>query len=314
MCPFSPDSQSWLVADIGGTNSRCAVLQGPFSPAHKLRFFRNADYPDLAALLRTYLAEFGEKRPRRAALAIAAPIQGDDIRMINLDWAFNRQALADQLDLDFISIINDFEAIAHALPLFRQEDLELVGAATPPAHGNRGVLGAGTGLGVAGWIETAGKPAIVRGEGGHMTLAARNSQEAEIIAKLRDRHGHCSAERVLSGNGLIDLHRAMHGDEVAVAEHITGGTDAKSRATMTQFFRFFADVAGDVALVLGAVGGIYIAGGIITDNVKLFRLSDFRQRFEDKGRYSTYLAKIPTLVITNRTPGIKGLSAYIDTL
>lgn len=314
MRSFSPDSQSWLVADIGGTNSRCAVLQGPFSPAHKLRFFRNADYPDLAALLRTYLAEFGEKQPRRAALAIAAPIHGDEIRMINLDWAFNRQALAGELNLDFLSVINDFEAIAHALPVFREEDLELVGRATSPAHGNRGVLGAGTGLGVAGWIETAGRPAIVRGEGGHMTLAARNANEADIIARLRDRHGHCSAERVLSGNGLIDLHRAMHGEEVSAAEHITGGTDAQSRATMEQFFRFFADVAGDVALVLGAVGGIYIAGGIITDHVKLFRMSDFRQRFEDKGRYSAYLAKIPTWVITNRTPGIKGLSAYIDTL
>lgn len=314
MCPFSPDSQSWLVADVGGTNSRCAVLQGPFSPAHKLRFFRNADYPDLTALLRTYLADFGENRPRRAALAIAAPIDGDDIRMINLDWQFDRQALARELDLDFLSIINDFEAIAHALPIFRDEDLELIGGATAQARGNRGVLGAGTGLGVAGWIETGDKPAIVRGEGGHMTLAARNAAEAEIITKFRDQYGHCSAERVLSGNGLIDLHRVMHGDEVSVAEHITGGTDAKSRATMTQFFKFFADVAGDVALVLGAVGGIYIAGGIITDNVKLFRMSGFRDRFENKGRYSNYLEKIPTWVITNRTPGIKGLSAYIDTL
>lgn len=314
MCPFSPDSKSWLVADIGGTNSRCAVLQGPFAPAHKLRFFRNADYPDLAALLRTYLADFGENRPRRAALAVAAPIHGDDIRMINLDWAFSKTALAEQLGFDFISIINDFEAVAYALPAFREEDLELVGPVLPVVPGNRAVLGAGTGLGVAGWIESGSGSAVVRGEGGHMTLAARNAAEADLIAKFRDIYGHCSAERVLSGNGLIDLHRVMHGEEVAVAEHITGGTDARSRATMQQFFNFFADIAGDVALVLGAVGGVYIAGGIITDNVKLFRLSGFRERFEDKGRYSDYLGRIPTWVITNRTPGIRGLSAYIDTL
>lgn len=310
----SPDSGTWLAADVGGTNTRCALLDHPHAVARKLRYYRNADYPELSALLRAYSADINENRPTKGVLAIAAPVQGDQVRMINRGWAFDRKQLERQLDLDLLHVINDFEAIGYSLMEVDRLSFELIGSARPEATGNRAVLGPGTGLGVSGLITDGRQRVVIRGEGGHMTLASRNSAEAKIIGGFRERYGHCSAERVLCGQGIVELHQIMHGENLSSAEEIATATSSSCQQTMQQFVRFFADVAADVTLTLGARGGVFIAGGILQKNPSLLQGTAFRERFEDKGRYRDYLAAIPSYLITDPVPAIAGLSAYIGTL
>jgi glucokinase len=301
----------WLIADIGATSARCALYRSDDRRIAELRIFRNDDFADAESLLGGYLAALEEK-PAFGALAIAAPVAGDDVCMTNRDWRFNRHELARELGLDAMQVINDFHAVAFALPDIRNKDLAEVGKASAYRGGTRATLGPGTGLGVGAWIADGNGGAAMFGEGGHVTLSARDAEEDRIIAKLRERFGHCSAERVLSGPGIVALHNAMHGDEVKTSREITSGTvDPKCRATMEQFFRFLGSVAGDLAMTTGAFGGLYIAGGIVPDHLEQIRASTFRERFEDKNRYRSYMQAIPTYVITDPTPGLTGLGAYI---
>lgn len=300
----------WLVADIGATSARCARYRPADRRIADLSIYRNDDFPDLGKLLAGYLSS-GEK-PAFAAVAIAAPIAGDDVRMTNREWRFNRLELAQQLGLRGLHVINDFHAVAFALPDLRNKDLAEVGKASAYRGGTRATLGPGTGLGVGAWIGDGEGGEAMFGEGGHVTLPARNAEEDRIITRLRERYGHCSAERVLSGPGIVALHNAMHGDEMKTSREITSGTvDPKCRGTMEQFFCFLASVAADLAMTTGAMGGVYIAGGIVPDHIEQIRASTFRERFEDKNRYRGYMRAIPTYVITDPTPGLTGLGAYI---
>jgi glucokinase len=308
-----PDSR-WLIADIGATSARCAVYLGEERRIVGLRVFKNDDFPDAKSLLGGYL-EASDQKPGRGVLAIASPISGDEVAMTNRNWRFNRLELGSQLGLQELLVINDFHAVAFAVADIRNKDLAEVGKASEYRDGTRAVLGAGTGLGVGAWVGTRDRGMAMVGEGGHVTLAGRNEEEDRIIGRLRERFGHCSAERVLSGPGIIALHNAMHGDEMKTSREITSGTvDPKCRATMEQFFRFLGSVAADLALTTGAVGGVYIAGGIVPDHIEQIRASTFRARFEDKNRYRRYMQAIPTYVMTDPTPGLTGLTVYIQKL
>jgi glucokinase len=301
----------WLIADIGATSTRCAVCRSIDRRHRALEIFQNDQFGSLKSLLGGYIGSLGEK-PSAGAVAIAAPISGDDIQMTNRDWQFNRLELAERLELERLDIINDFHAVAYALPQLPSRDLVEVGKATAYRAGSRAALGPGSGLGVGGWIVGSGLGVAMYGEGGHVTLSARDEAEDRIIAKIRERYGHASAERVLSGPGIIALHSAMHGDDMKTSREITSGTvDRKCRATMEQFYRFLASVAADLAMTTGAYGGVYIAGGIVPDNIDQIRASTFRERFEDKNRYRHYMQAIPTYVISDPTPGLTGLMAYI---
>lgn len=306
-----PDAP-WLVADVGATTTRCGLCGDGARRPGNVRIFRNDEHGSLEALLGSYLDAL-DAAPRRGALAVAAPISGDDVSMVNRDWHFNRLALASHLNLDELRLINDFHAVAWALPRIPPRDRVEIGHATKYREGNRAVLGPGSGLGVAAWIHGPGGGMAMCGEGGHVTLAGRNAEEDRIIARLRERYGHCSAERVLSGPGIIALHSAMHGGEMKTSREITSGTvDPKCRATMEQFYRFLAAVSADLAMTTGALGGLYIAGGIVPSLIDQVQASTFRERFEDKNRYRAYMQGIPTYVITDPTPGLTGLAAYLE--
>lgn len=249
-------TECWLIADVGGTSTRCALYHVRERRQSELRVFRNDDFPDLKGLLGGYLSAFNEN-PAAGAIAIAAPVSGDDVRMTNRDWHFDRLELGRELGLEPLYVINDFHAVAFALPDIRHRDLAEVGKASQYREGTRATLGPGTGLGVGAWIADGNGGAAMFGEGGHVTLSARNAEEDGIIARLRDRYGHCSAERVLSGPGIVALHNAMHGGEMKTSREITSGTvDPKCRATMEQFFRFLGSVAADLAMTTGAGGGV----------------------------------------------------------
>lgn len=309
-----------LVADIGGTNARFALLDAEGNPA-QIRVLECADYPDLGAAIIAYLAKVRGAPPISAAIAIANPVTGDHVAMTNHHWSFSVQALKAELGLSSLIVVNDFAALAAALPSLASKDLVQVGGDVAVPDEPIGVLGPGTGLGVAGLIKSGPFWKPLAGEGGHVTLAAANDFESDIIAALRNRWGHVSAERILSGPGLSALRETIGALRHELAEPITpaeitrralAGHDALCRETVTVFCAMLGTVAGNLALTLGARGGIYLGGGILPQLGAFFVQSPFRARFEDKGRFASYLSAIPCYVIHADQPALIGASRYFE--
>jgi len=305
----------WLIADIGGTNTRCAIAR-PGGTVDNVETFRNREFPGLDRLLAAYLGMLPPgQRPDEAVIAIAAPIRGDEVRMVNINWAFSLSALARTLSLKRLLPLNDFAAQAYALPVLGPGDLQQVGGGKAVPGAPKVVVGPGTGLGTAGLVSITGRWHAITGEGGHVTMAPSDEREARIIALGRERFGHCSAERLISGAGLAFVHSALSGatalapDEVGA--RIEAG-DATALEALDVFFQMLGTVASNLALTFAAFGGVYIGGGITPRYVEQFRTSGFRPRFEDKGRYRPFLADIPTWVITADEPALKGLAAYAE--
>jgi len=308
-----------MLADVGGTNTRVACWRE--GSGHRdlvaLVQYPNSAFGSLCELLLRYMSDSASPRPTRAALAVAAPIRGTAVKMMNINWAFEPSALSTDLGLESTHVINDFHAQAFALHVLSENDRLIVGGGEALPGKAMAVLGPGTGLGVAGLTPKDHGYAVVTGEGGHATLAAANDFEAEIIAKIRTRIGHCSAERVLSGDGLTLLHDILHHEariDAAELSRRANSGDADATKTFSVFFNFLGTVAGDLTLTLGALGGTYIAGGIVLANTDLFLRSGFRDRFIDKGRYRDYLNKIPTWLIKTDVPALYGLTVYASEL
>lgn len=316
----SPDTFPRLVGDIGGTNARFALIAAPEREIEAMRTLPCADFAGPAEAIEHYLAENALPRPRWCAFGIANPVDGDFVKMTNHDWAFSIDALRERLGLEHLQVVNDFTALAMSLPVLSGADLVQVGGGKAVARRAIGLLGAGTGLGVSGLIPCGNDYVPLDGEGGHVTLAASNSHEAALIAWLATRYPHVSAERVLSGPGLVALYEA----EAAVAGHTAeplsaaeissralAGSSPLCVATVDTFCALLGTVAADLALILGAHGGIYIGGGIVPKLGDFFVGSRFRERFEQKGRFSDYLALIPTYVIHAPYPGLLGAARVL---
>lgn len=304
-----------LIADIGATNSRCALVDRDGSVV-AVQSFLNAEFDSLEDLLDAYLsARRASDKPRCAGLGVAAPILGDQVQMVNISWSFSQKALRERFDLKRLNVVNDFAAIAYGLPDWLDSELYHVGAGEGLPRGNRATLGPGSGLGVASVVHSIDGWCVVGGEGGNISLAANSDEEAELVALLRDETGHCSAERALSGKGLARLYRAVaqvkgRNAERLGAEEITTlalERDYLARETLAAFFRFLGGVAGDLALTTGATGGVFIAGGIVPQLLEQLADSEFRKSFEAKGRYRPYLERIPTAVIVDPIPAFRGL-------
>jgi glucokinase len=305
-------SNCWLIADIGATSSRCATLAPAKNGPENLRVYPNERYDGLVDLLADFLSGCNP-RPHSLALAVAAPVHGDEICMINRNWSFSGTSLAGELGFERVTVINDFHAVAYALPALDDSTRVEVGRATEYRGGNMAAIGPGSGLGTSAWIAGDAGGAAMTGEGGHITLSGRDQYEDQLLAQVRERFGHASAERILSGPGLIVLHEFMHGIDIDTSEAITGNPDdAACAATMNQFFRFLGSAAADLALITGAFGGVYIAGGIVPACIDQLGKSPFRERFDDKNRYREYMQRIPTYVITDPVPGLTGLAAMIN--
>lgn len=309
-----------LIGDVGGTNSRLGICD-PRGAVSNVTHVRNQGYADLAALLSDYLAANQTAAPQAALLAVAGPVRDQQVTLTNLDWHVVADQLQTQLGLQAIELVNDFAAIAYSVPALQSIDRLAIGAVDARHEEPLAIIGPGTGLGVAGLLKTdRGWTAIV-GEGGHVTLPAANDDEAALLSVLRSRLGHVSAERLISGPGLLLLYQTL-AERDAVAYDASAGPericawaregDALARQAVDQMFLFLGTVAADLALSLGADGGVYIAGGLIPANLDLFEHSQFRQRFEEKGRFSSYLRDIPTFVITRSDPALLGLCRLID--
>ncbi len=305
-----------LMADIGATNSRCALLDDKGNEV-AAEVFENADFTGIEGVLRVYLDHRrASDQPQRAALAIAAPILGDDVQMTNIGWRFSQRELMTALGLKRLHVVNDFEAVAWALPQLGPSDVVQIGGGESTPRATMAALGPGSGLGVSGTVPSADGWTALTGEGGHVSMAAATREEQDVIALLRERFdGHCSAERVLSGPGLVNLYVALaelagRGQPTVNPEdvtHLAKQGEPLARKTLGMFFAMLGTVTANLAVTTGARGGIYIAGGIVPRLIEQLRKSEFRARFEDKGRYRAYLAAIPTRVISAPLPAFRGL-------
>jgi glucokinase len=304
-----------LIADIGATNSRCALLDDR-GKVVSAQYFENASYEGLRAVLEAYLEKRrASDRPQRAALAVAAPVLGDDVQMTNIGWRFSQAKLRDEFGFARLNVVNDFAAVAWSLPSLGPQDRTQVGGGTAVTRMPLAVLGPGSGLGVASLVPTGDTWAAVSGEGGHVTLPATTSDEAAVIESIRNETGHCSAERVLSGPGLVRLYELlgkMAGREIAKVTSMDVTALARkgeplATKTLAMFFGMLGTVAGNLAVTVGALGGVFVGGGIVPQLLREFEASPFRERFVAKGRYREYMEAIPTFVITEPQAAFRGL-------
>jgi glucokinase len=282
-----------------------------------------AGFESIEACLRHYLAAHALPMPRCVAFGIATAVTGDAVQMTNHPWRFSITALRQALGAERLIVLNDFEALAHAVPALGSTDLITVGSGEPIAGANLAVIGPGTGLGVSGLVADGhGGWRVIVGEGGHVTLGATNAREASLLAVLRERFGHVSAERALSGPGLVNLYEAvcvLDGETPrtldpadVVTRGLARGTDAQCEEAVATFAALLGNVAGNLALTLGARGGVFIGGGIVPRLGTRFAELPFRERFEDKGRFRAYLQPIPTKVITADAPALLGAARALE--
>ncbi len=316
----STASTTWLVGDIGGTNARFGLVAPDGTLLHS-RVLADVDYPGIAEAIDAYLADRGGlPRPRRGAIAIASPVAGDEVRMTNHPWVFSIAGLRSRLGFQRLEVINDFTAQALALPHLQPADKMAVGGGKPEPGFPIGVLGPGSGLGVSGLVPSGKHWIPLTGEGGHSTMPAFTDRESAVLGALRGRLDHVSAERVMSGPGLVNLYQALAEiDGVPAAQYTAAQiTDEetcrgdKLCAEATEMFcAMLGTVAGNLALTLGAKGGVYIGGGIVPRLGERFAASGFRARFEAKGRLSPYVATVPTYVVTHKLPAFLGCAAAL---
>ncbi len=312
-----------LLGDIGGTNARFAWQAEPGAAFGSVATYPCAQYDGLFTAIRHYLKTHGRTGPAACAIGIANPVTGDQVQMTNHHWSFSIEDLQNRLGLRRLVVINDFTALALSLPALGDSDLRPIGSGIGSQGEAVALIGPGTGLGVAGLVpDGRGNMVPVISEGGHATLAASSSQEACVIAYLRDRLGHVSAERVLSGPGLVNLYRGVCQVDGAVAPGDLGPAavialasqgEPHAVAAREMFFSFLGNMAGNLALTLGARGGVYIGGGIVPRLAEALQVSTFRERFVDKGRMRSYLEPIPTwLITTDVSPALVGASRALD--
>ncbi|MBC7917593.1 MAG: glucokinase [Rhodoferax sp.] len=313
-----------LLGDVGGTNARWAWQRHANDPLQCISVSPCKASTSLYDSAARYMEQHSLGQPSAASIGIATAVTGDRIQFTNNDWSFSIADLKSSLQVERCLVINDFTALALSLPALGEEDLMPLGGGAATANAPMALIGPGTGLGVSGLLpDGRGGWNAVSGEGGHVTLAATDALETSVLEFLRRQFGHASAERVLSGPGLVNLYSALcevRGEaaldlaphEITQAARAEG--DAACQQALTLFASFLGNVAGNLALTLGTRGGVYVGGGIVPQLGDAFDAKLFRQKFEEKGRFGDYLRPIPAWLITASTPALIGASRALDVL
>jgi len=300
-----------LLGDVGGTNVRFAVLTDGALGA--IAHTAVADYASFGDALAAFLAS--QSAPTGSAVfGVAGVVEGQRCALTNSPWVVDAAELGDRFGLSDVRIVNDFEAVAWSLPRLVRQDLRQLGGGEPTDEAPMLVLGPGTGLGVAAYVPRG--TIVLHSEGGHSTLPAASPREDAVMAALRRQFGHVSAERVLSGPGLENLYRAIASldavtaparNAAEIAQAALAGNCPASHAALELFCALLGEVAGNFALSFCAEGGVFIAGGVVSHIADYLARSQFRARFEAKGRMSAYVAPIPTYLILHQDPAFLGL-------
>ena len=317
---MNPQLGTRLLADIGGTNVRFA-LQRESSPATKAVVLAVEDYSNLGDALDNYLSRIKPKeKPRQAAFAVAGPVTGDIVALTNSLWSFSISKLRKNFGFERLEVINDFTAVALAIPHLTETGIRKVGKGRRVKGCPIGVIGPGTGLGVSGLMPTPSGWIPLASEGGHVAAAPLDHREREVVSVLQREHDRVPAELILSGSGLVRLYQTigrLEGEklpkvspEIVTARAISGDSPIAA-AAVEMFCAMLGTVASNLALTIGGRGGIYLAGGIVPSFGKAFDRSAFRERFESNSHFAAYQA-IPTYVVTHPTPAFVGLGHLLD--
>jgi glucokinase len=306
----------FLLGDVGGTNARFALVSEESLCIHHEVVLLTEQFPDLAAAASFYLRQIGNPVIRKACIAIANPVVSDMLKMTNNHWHFSIENTRQQLHLESLMMLNDWEAMALAIPALGDHKLEKIGMGDPDPDAPKGLIGPGTGLGVSALVRSRkGEWVPVAGEGGHVGLSPTCERDADILRVLWRTFPHVSAERVVSGMGLENLYQAICTLNGTVSEPLKASevsqramdaSDAACEEALDRFCRLLGNTAANLALTLGARGGIYIGGGVISHLGDHFSKSAFRSSFEAKGRFENYMSKIPTYVIRTKQPALIG--------
>ena len=306
-----------LVVDIGGTNARLALVAADsLQPEHE-KSVRCAEFDGLEQAVRRYLHDCGNPVVREAALDVATGITGDFVRLTNGPWGFSIEQTRRNLGLDRLHVVNDFTALALAVPILRADELQQIGGGTAVPATPIAVIGPGTGLGVSGLVPVGNGWVALQGEGGHTAFAAMSAREIGVLGWLQQRYDHVSTERVVSGMGLENLYQALCALDGVEAQPLgpdkitaaaLSGSDAQCAQAVEMFCAILGAAAANLVVTLGARAGCYIGGGIVPRLGAYFARSPFRARFETKGRFSGYVAAVPTYVILAQTPALRGLA------
>ncbi len=309
-----------LVADIGGTNARFALIADGDKAPIEPRNLPVSDYPSLVDAAQAYLQQVGLGAPYQAAISVASPLTGDQLNMMNHSWSFSVRETRKALGLRHLKVLNDYTALALALPSLGADQCFKIGSGEGCAGHPMAVLGPGTGLGVSGLIPAGDHWVPLESEGGHVTYGAINERAIEIVKVMREKLDHVSYESLVSGPGLSMTYEILTRLAGGEAQKLKPGEvadlairDECSIATeaLSIFCGALGNVAGNLALTLGARGGVYIGGGIVPKILDFFAASSFRERFEQHGRLTNYLQKIPTYVIDTDYPALIGASVAL---
>jgi glucokinase len=311
-----------LVGDIGGTHARFALSEG--RPAiREPRTYNVSDYPTLEAIIEAYLNDVGGRRPTLAVLAVAGPVTNGEMEFTNLNWRLSEMALREKAGFSGARLINDFAAQALGAPRVESKGLRRIGPdVTGQAQGTIAIMGPGTGFGLAALAYDGPRETVLATEGGHAGFAPFDEAELEIWRILRRRLGRVSIERVLSGPGLYDIYLALAeingraprlNDEREVHRAGDGG-DELAAGALDQFCAILGSTAGDIALSLGARGGVFITGGVALKLADRICAGGFRDRFESKGRFDSYMRAIPTQLVLEPYTALIGAAALLATL
>jgi glucokinase len=320
------EKQFGLVADIGGTNGRFALVRaGGTEQSFELieqRDYLCSKFDSFAAMAERYLSDCGQSQALPAVIAVAGPVEDNRCAMTNCQLIIDGGQLQKQGVFSSCQVVNDFAALASSLPILSAGDLMQIG---PHGHGKSGamlVVGPGTGLGAAFLTKNGSSYVVLEGEGGHMAFAPCDELEVEILRWFGKKYDRVSVERILSGSGLVDLHEALasidgRGFENLSAEEIMKNgllEEGAAQATLSRFCAILGSFAGDLALAGGCWHGIYIGGGILPRMPELLAASPFRQRFEAKGRFAEKMRQIPSWLITCKTPALLGAASRLPVL
>ena len=309
-----------LVCDVGGTNCRFALAERGGAPIEAVASYRCSEFTDFAAAARRYLDEEGRGRKISwSVVAVAGPVEENAVAMTNRPWRIEGASIARDFKLRRVRLINDFSALAAATPHLADAELLAIGRTPVSAEGGTSaVVGPGTGLGVGVIVKNGSAPLVLPSEGGHAAFAPSDDLEREIARVLVGRFDRVSYERLLSGEGLCNIYSSLAAIDGATAEDLaprqiseraTKGEDARAVAALGVFSRVLGAFSGDVVLMFGARGGLYVAGGMMPQTLDVFDRAAFRARFEDKGRFRRFMEEIPAWVVVHPHAALVGAAA-----
>jgi glucokinase len=308
-----------LIGDFGGTNARFAIVPDATSPTIEFPIVQTKDFPTIDAAIAETVLKVSPVKPRSVIVAIAGPVDGDEIKLTNSPWVVRPHKMIAELGMGDVVVLNDFEAQALAVVALGPEHLEKLGGGEAEKDAARLVLGPGTGLGVAGLIHSAGRWIPVPGEGGHMDIGPRTPRDFEIFPHIEKLEGRISGEQILCGRGLVGLYRAIatadgvepiytQPSEVTMAG--LSKSDPIAVETLSLFATCLGRTAGDLALVFKSQGGVFLSGGIAQKIIPALKDGAFREAFNDKAPHRAWMSEIPIYVITHPLAALVGLAAY----